>query len=461
MPRDKNIRARRLHGLQENYDNCSYPKLVYEAAPDFSTFLKIFGNKMLRECADDDHDDCMAIPASAIYQQASSSRAPSRDITLTPEPTTRDRSPARRAASNSRAASPAKSPVKRKRNVLPSVETDDDNITVVTSAHSPKKPRSIMSRSPSKSRSMSPGKKVHWGKNQSREADVTQPSPKRRKTSPEKTAASARKTSPAKSVSPKIASPPKKAVSPKKVTSPKKAAPPPKATTSKPPQNAGRAKGKDREQSDAQLELLASAQLLAEQKDAIAASPKRPAAKRKVESELIRTDLDREIHPNLNLFGERFHFTCETVSIESNVTLDRDDEIDMQILNKLQTLRHEIKTFVESLPMEIQAAYSYWGEGDDLSKSLIKNAQPELYVYGGYIGNPCPTKGWDELLLRPDYRRAMICGIINRALKEHVFNSLLFGGTEKQLHDLKVMEENSAEKDGKTPTLYRVHTSDL
>ncbi|OJD28957.1 uncharacterized protein BKCO1_1010006 [Diplodia corticola] len=51
-------------------------------------------------------------------------------------------------------------------------------------------------------------------------------------------------------------------------------------------------------------------------------------------------------------------------------------------------------------------------------------------------GGPRGVKGWLEILKTPLERQALVCAIIGKVLEEHVFASLCFGATPKQLEKL-------------------------
>ncbi|GAB7353241.1 hypothetical protein MBLNU459_g3754t3 [Dothideomycetes sp. NU459] len=63
------------------------------------------------------------------------------------------------------------------------------------------------------------------------------------------------------------------------------------------------------------------------------------------------------------------------------------------------------------------------------------------------VGGPRGKAGWEELLVEPTLRKALVQGIISRALKEHVLSSLAFGAPEKLLVELTEMEREQKSKD--------------
>lgn len=51
-------------------------------------------------------------------------------------------------------------------------------------------------------------------------------------------------------------------------------------------------------------------------------------------------------------------------------------------------------------------------------------------------GGPRGVKGWLDIFKEPFERQALVSGIIGKVLEEHVFASLCFGATPKQLEEL-------------------------
>lgn len=64
------------------------------------------------------------------------------------------------------------------------------------------------------------------------------------------------------------------------------------------------------------------------------------------------------------------------------------------------------------------------------------------------VGGPGGDEGWEELFNEPVLRQALVCGIISRALKEHVLSSLAFGAPQDFLMELRVMEDEQSGRDG-------------
>ncbi|EME82946.1 uncharacterized protein MYCFIDRAFT_90185 [Pseudocercospora fijiensis CIRAD86] len=98
--------------------------------------------------------------------------------------------------------------------------------------------------------------------------------------------------------------------------------------------------------------------------------------------------------------------------------------------------------------------------GRSPTKNLLgkpENAQVVRYIGCLAIGGPKGEDGWAELLADQGCRKALVVGIIGRALKEHVFGSLWFGATAEQLTRLEDMERSRVmmDKDGFSRTKMR------
>ena len=56
--------------------------------------------------------------------------------------------------------------------------------------------------------------------------------------------------------------------------------------------------------------------------------------------------------------------------------------------------------------------------------------------------------GWRKLLADTTCRRALVIGILGRALKEHVFDELYFGATAELREKLELLEQKQIHHDG-------------
>jgi hypothetical protein len=89
-------------------------------------------------------------------------------------------------------------------------------------------------------------------------------------------------------------------------------------------------------------------------------------------------------------------------------------------------------------------------------RSLAIRFSNEFVRFAGFIadGGPCGTAGWEEIFLELELRKALVCGVIWKVLKEHVFANLLFGGTDWQLETLLKMEAEAGDTEGKVHPIY-------
>ncbi|KAL2350005.1 hypothetical protein BJ546DRAFT_1084974 [Cryomyces antarcticus] len=84
-----------------------------------------------------------------------------------------------------------------------------------------------------------------------------------------------------------------------------------------------------------------------------------------------------------------------------------------------------IAHFCFTIPEAVQA--------DTLAKIAV-TATPELIRYAGFIavGGPDGRAGWEKMFVQKNERSALAFGLLGHALKEHVFDSLLFGASAEQ-----------------------------
>lgn len=81
---------------------------------------------------------------------------------------------------------------------------------------------------------------------------------------------------------------------------------------------------------------------------------------------------------------------------------------------------------------------------------IIKDWNEQLVRYIGCIaqGGGNGEGDWTILLTDQKCRQALVLGVIGRALKEHVFNHLYFGGSEQLLDELSQQEKAKMKADG-------------
>ena len=94
--------------------------------------------------------------------------------------------------------------------------------------------------------------------------------------------------------------------------------------------------------------------------------------------------------------------------------------------------------------LDIGNYFAQWDIGREASakylRALDAGLSEEARTYIGCIatGGPCGLAGWEEILLDLELRKALVAGMIWKALKEHVFESLWFGA---EPHRTKEMED--------------------
>ena len=119
-----------------------------------------------------------------------------------------------------------------------------------------------------------------------------------------------------------------------------------------------------------------------------------------------------------------------------------DSEICSQ-MDAIRTLSLELANSLPPIPSEHKASA--------LSQLLRpENAQLVRYIGCLSLGDKTFTRGWRVLLADTTCRSALVLGIIGRALKEHVFSVLYFGGDPKLVEKLEKMEREEVHMDGKS-----------
>lgn len=86
---------------------------------------------------------------------------------------------------------------------------------------------------------------------------------------------------------------------------------------------------------------------------------------------------------------------------------------------------------------------------------LLRKENEQLIRYIGCLamGGKNGRAGWEELVNMPATREALVCGIMGRALKEHIFSDLYFGASEQLKLDLIDKEKTMRDDDGESSTL--------
>jgi len=118
-----------------------------------------------------------------------------------------------------------------------------------------------------------------------------------------------------------------------------------------------------------------------------------------------------------------------------------EDSQDREIITSLADLRAAIEHFSESY-------FNFKVKGP--VDATLHDAPEELLSYVGCVamGGPNGRAGWRQLIEDPMLRKALVCGIVNRVLHEHVVSSLCFGADEALIGELEAMEQRQVDKDG-------------
>lgn len=116
---------------------------------------------------------------------------------------------------------------------------------------------------------------------------------------------------------------------------------------------------------------------------------------------------------------------------------------DLTVCQTMDTLKQMIQQYAEGFP-------DLSGASDPLSH-LLQPQHAETISYVGCLafGGPDGIDSWKQLLQSSGTHKAVIFGMIARALKEHVFGALWFGATPQQERELNKIQEDLLDKDGK------------
>ncbi|KAF2770242.1 hypothetical protein EJ03DRAFT_335668 [Teratosphaeria nubilosa] len=101
------------------------------------------------------------------------------------------------------------------------------------------------------------------------------------------------------------------------------------------------------------------------------------------------------------------------------------------------------KGFAEGFPQDSLTDVSETG----LKRALLgpkAHLNTIRYIGSLALAGPKGMESWMQLLRGPDTRQALVMGIIGRALKEHVFSDLWFGGLEAEKKELDKIDRDLA-----------------
>ncbi|KAI7004708.1 hypothetical protein KC355_g8590 [Hortaea werneckii] len=120
---------------------------------------------------------------------------------------------------------------------------------------------------------------------------------------------------------------------------------------------------------------------------------------------------------------------------------------DLTVCQTMDTLKQMIQQYAERFSDSSAAS-------DPLSHLLQpQHAEAIRYVGCLALGGPDGTDSWKQLLQSSATHKALIFGMMARALKEHVFGALWFGATPQQERELNKIQEDLLDQDGKDTVL--------
>lgn len=113
------------------------------------------------------------------------------------------------------------------------------------------------------------------------------------------------------------------------------------------------------------------------------------------------------------------------------------------VCDQMNALRSKVQDFADSFPPNRKP---------DALFSLLKPENNQLVRYIGCLamGGKSGAKGWQALLSDATCRRALVFGVVGRALKEKVFDELCFGADAQLNEILSKKERNHVQQDGKS-----------
>ncbi|KAI7498451.1 hypothetical protein KC367_g5076 [Hortaea werneckii] len=118
------------------------------------------------------------------------------------------------------------------------------------------------------------------------------------------------------------------------------------------------------------------------------------------------------------------------------------DSQDLTVCQTMDTLKQMIQQYAEGFT-DLSSA------SDPLSHLLQpQHAETIRYVGCLALGGPDGTDSWKQFLQSSGTHKALIFGVVARALKEHVFGALWFGATPQQERELNKTQEDLLDKDG-------------
>lgn len=131
----------------------------------------------------------------------------------------------------------------------------------------------------------------------------------------------------------------------------------------------------------------------------------------------------------------------ESIHVTQTISLTPSNMDHEYVCTQMDELRAKVKAFAETFPAN---------RTSDALYSLLKWDHKQLVRYIGCLalGGKEGIEGWRSLLSDKTCRHALVCGIVGRCLKEHVFDELCFGADQKLTDILSKKEHEQAGNDG-------------
>lgn len=116
----------------------------------------------------------------------------------------------------------------------------------------------------------------------------------------------------------------------------------------------------------------------------------------------------------------------------------------LQVCKQLNDLKASLLKFAEGFGDSIRMPR------EDILDALLQEKNEHLVRFIGCLamGGKRGIDGWLDLLADGECRKALLFGIVGRAVKEHVFTELWFGATDELKEILSKEEKSLVHQDG-------------
>lgn len=120
------------------------------------------------------------------------------------------------------------------------------------------------------------------------------------------------------------------------------------------------------------------------------------------------------------------------------LAIAKGETADDAVCAALNEVRAQVLELAAAFLAPVVAKHGQQRAGAGLLEALLAADAGETARYVGLLamGGPEGQSGWEVLLGDADGRRAVVAGVVGRALKEHVFGPLWFGASEAQEREL-------------------------